>query len=90
MDERYGRFSVEWIPLTIRFRDRCVDAELANDGPTTEGGSESLKLIVQRMLGLTQRIEDFEQTYRAHSQLGLLIATQPGLRVPLSATPLKR
>ena len=73
--------------LTIRFRDRCVDAELAIDGPTTEGGSESLKFMVQRMLGLTQRIEDFEQTYRGHPQLGPLIARQQGLRVPLSATP---
>ena len=73
--------------LTIRFRDRCIDAELAIDGPMNEGGSDSLKFMVHRMLGLTQRIEDFELTYRAHSQLGPLIARQPGLRVPLSATP---
>ena len=43
--------------------------------------------MVRRMLGLTQRIEDYEQAYRAHPQLAPLIARQLGLRVPLSATP---
>ena len=43
--------------------------------------------MVRRMLGLTQRVEEFEQVYRAHPQLGALIARHPGLRVPLTATP---
>lgn len=73
--------------LTIRFHARCVDAELAIDGPLPAGSSDTLKQLAQRMLGLTQRVEDFEQAYRAHPQLGALIARHPGLRVPLSATP---
>jgi len=40
-----------------------------------------------RMLGLTQQIDDFERAYRAHPQLGPLIAMNPGLRIPLTATP---
>jgi DNA-3-methyladenine glycosylase II len=39
------------------------------------------------MLGLTQRIEDFERTYRQHPHLGSLIARHPGQRVPLSVPP---
>jgi len=73
--------------LTIRFRDRCADAELAIDGNASTVGLDSLISMVQRMLGLTQQIEGFEQTYRDHSPLGALIARQSGLRVPLAATP---
>ena len=51
------------------------------------GGAELLEHMVRRMLGLTQRIEEFEHTYRQHPQLGFLISRAPGLRVPLAATP---
>lgn len=82
--------------LSIRFEPRAVLAELAVDDQTTgmeannpalPTDTEKLTRLVQRMLGLTQRIEVFEQTYRRHPQLGRLIARQPGLRVPLTATP---
>lgn len=73
--------------LTIRFNSGYADAELAIDGPSNAGEAELLEHMVQRMLGLTQRIEDFEHTYRRHPHLGLLISRQPGLRVPLTATP---
>jgi DNA-3-methyladenine glycosylase II len=43
--------------------------------------------MVRRMLGLTQGIEMFEERYRDHPQLGILIARQPGLRIPATATP---
>ena len=39
------------------------------------------------MLGLTQGIKIFEERYRDHPQLGILIAQQPGLRIPVTATP---
>jgi DNA-3-methyladenine glycosylase II len=39
------------------------------------------------MLGLSQQVEAFEQRYREHPQLGRLIVRQPGLRVPVTATP---
>ena len=73
--------------LTIRFHSGHADAELAIDGASTPGGAKLLELMVQRMLGLMQRVEDFEHAYRQHPHLGLLICKHPGLRVPLTATP---
>jgi DNA-3-methyladenine glycosylase II len=73
--------------LTIRFHPGHADAELATDGASTAGGAGLLKHMVRRMLGLRQRIEDFEHAYRQHPHLGLLISRHPGLRVPLAATP---
>lgn len=72
--------------LTVRFRARRAEAELAIDGaPDSE--PEALARMLRRMLGLTQPIGDFERRYRSHPQLGRLIARRPGLRVPLAATP---
>jgi len=73
--------------LTIRFHADRADAELAIDGARSAAATDALEPMVRRMLGLTQRVEDFEGTYRAHPQLGPLIARNPGLRVPLAATP---
>jgi len=73
--------------LSLSFHPAHVDAELAIDGPSTAASEKALTLLVCRMLGLTQRIEVFEQDYRQHPQLGPLIARQSGLRVPLAATP---
>ena len=73
--------------LTIRFHADRADAELAIDGSRIAVVADALEAMVRRMLGLTQRVEDFEGTYRAHPQLGPLIARNPGLRVPLAATP---
>jgi DNA-3-methyladenine glycosylase II len=72
--------------LTIRFNECNVDAELAIDGSTHKNDTDALSSMVRRMLGLTQPIEEFEQRYRQHPQLGVLIAHQPGLRAPTSAT----
>lgn len=72
--------------LTLELGERQVTAELAVDGVVT-GNSEPLVLMVRRMLGLTQPVEVFEQAYRQHPQLGPLIASNPGLRVPAAATP---
>lgn len=73
--------------LTIKFQSGHADAELAVDGAAPAAGTELLQVMVQRMLGLTQRIEVFEDAYRHHPQLGRLISQYPGLRVPLTATP---
>jgi DNA-3-methyladenine glycosylase II len=72
--------------LTIRFDKRRAHAELAVDGPLSGGGTIALEVILRRMLGLMQPIEQFEQIYRSHPQLGRLIAKNPGLRVPVAAT----
>jgi len=73
--------------LTIRFHAGQAAAELAIDGPASGSPRSELERMVRRMLGLAQPIEEFEQAYRAHPQLGRLIASHPGLRVPLTATP---
>lgn len=43
--------------------------------------------LVQRMLGLAQDVAAFEAQWRGHPQLGPLLVRQPGLRVPVTATP---
>jgi DNA-3-methyladenine glycosylase II len=75
--------------LTIRFYARHADAELAIDGSAAEGGGDLLERMVRRMLGLTQRTEEFEQAFEGHPHLAPLIARHPGLRVPLAATPVE-
>ena len=71
----------------LGFHPAHVDAELAIDSRSTAANEAALTRLICRMLGLTQRIEVFEQDYRQHPQLGPLIARQSGLRVPLAATP---
>lgn len=75
--------------LNIQFHVRHVTVELAIDGPVEKETDSQVRMasMVRRMLGLTQAIEDFEQHYRNHPQLGPLVAGKPGLRVPLAATP---
>lgn len=73
--------------LTLALHERQVAAELSIDGPAAAGETFALENMVRRMLGLTQGVAAFEQTYRAHPQLGPLIAAHMGLRVPLAATP---
>jgi DNA-3-methyladenine glycosylase II len=72
--------------LTIRFNQNSADAELVIDGSANANDADVFYGMVRRMLGLNQLVEDFEQIYRHHPQLGLLIAQQPGLRVPTTAT----
>ncbi|MCD2511550.1 DNA-3-methyladenine glycosylase family protein [Comamonas endophytica] len=55
-------------------------------GQRTPAAQEVLPLV-QRMLGLAQDVAAFEARWAAHPQLGPLIARQPGLRVPVTATP---
>jgi 3-methyladenine DNA glycosylase/8-oxoguanine DNA glycosylase len=73
--------------LTVAFHPGRALAELAVDGPVGEGAAVALDVLARRMLGLTQGIEAFERAYAAHPRLGPLIARNPGLRVPVAATP---
>lgn len=72
--------------LTVRFEPGRCEIALAVDG-ATDTTEDALTGMARRMLGLTQRIEDFENAHRSHPELGPLIARQPGLRVPLAASP---
>jgi len=72
--------------LTISFHQNSADAELVIDGLINASDVDIFHGMVRRMLGLNQLVEDFEQIYRHHPQIGKLIAQQPGLRVPTTAT----
>lgn len=73
--------------LSVALHATSVDVSLALDGVATHDDAEQVRALVQRMLGLNQPVEVFEQRYRDHSQLGPLLASQAGLRVPVAATP---
>lgn len=73
--------------LSIRFAPGKAHAQLFVDGSTCDAAAPAFATMVHRMLGLTQDVDSFEARHRDHPQLGRLIAAQPGLRVPLAATP---
>lgn len=73
--------------LSVHFSPGLALAHLAVDGETPDGGSQDFAAMLSRMLGLTQDIEAFEKQYADHPLLGDLIARQPGLRVPVAASP---
>ncbi len=76
--------------LHIRFEPDRAHAQLAieaADAPLPSAAQADFERMVRRMLGLTQTVEAFERAFGGHPQLGPLIARQPGLRVPLAATP---
>jgi len=72
--------------LSLRFDAAGASAELLVDGPVAVEPAAFVR-HVRHMLGLNQDIDAFETTYRAHPQIGTLIARQAGLRVPVTATP---
>ena len=73
--------------LSLRFMPEQVQAHLHMDGPAQDDDQTMFAAMVSRMLGLNQQVEAFEQLYAGHPQLGSLIANNPGLRVPVAATP---
>lgn len=72
--------------LTIHFSENTANAELAIDGLVNTDDHCAFKNQIIRMLGLNQPIDDFEELYQRHPQLGLLIDNRPGLRIPVSAS----
>lgn len=73
--------------LSIRFQPGLAEASIIIDGEVPEDYQSTFKRMIRRMLGLTQEIEIFEEQYRNHEQLGMLITQQLGLRVPVTASP---
>ena len=73
--------------LSLRFAAATAEAELTIDGDASSASEADFERMLHRMLGLTQDVETFESCHRGHAQLGPLISRQPGLRVPLTATP---
>lgn len=73
--------------LTLKFRPKSVKMELAIDGKRPPEDLAALIIMVKHMLGLAQNTAEFESVFNDHPHIGRLIACNPGLRVPLSATP---
>jgi len=73
--------------LQINFHSGQAVATLTADGGSLQGHRVEFERMVKHMLGLNQRIDAFEEQFRSHPQIGVLIARHPGLRVPLTATP---
>lgn len=73
--------------LSLHFSGHAVEAELHLDGDSPDLSPALLEDWISRMLGLTQPVEIFEQRFRDHPELGRLIAQNPGLRIPVSASP---
>lgn len=73
--------------LVVSFTPRRAQVELQVDGPAAGGDEGRLQQLARRMLGLTQDIETFEARFALHPVLGPLLASQAGLRVPVSPTP---
>ncbi len=73
--------------LGVRFGARQAAVELVVDGAGALPEPDAARRMARRMLGLQQAVDDFEARYRGHPELGPLIAANPGLRVPLLATP---
>jgi DNA-3-methyladenine glycosylase II len=73
--------------LHINFSKRKADAMLFVDGHLPGDNRSVFEAMILRMLGLTQRVEEFETRFRDHPQMGPLIARQRGLRVAVAATP---
>lgn len=73
--------------LSLVFTPKQVRALLHTDGSPLKSDKPLFAAMVSRMLGLHQQIEVFERRYAGHPQLGRLIANNPGLRVPVAATP---
>jgi len=73
--------------LTIRLLPSIANATLQVDGGIVSDERPRFTVMVKHMLGLTQPVERFERQFDSHPQIGTLIASQRGLRVPQTATP---
>ncbi|WP_394561518.1 DNA-3-methyladenine glycosylase family protein [Aquipseudomonas alcaligenes] len=72
--------------LGLRFAAGRVQVSLQVDGDAG-ADAQALRGLAERMLGLTQAVQAFEDAHADHPQIGRLVLANPGLRVPQSATP---
>lgn len=73
--------------LAIRFHPRSASVELTLDEPSSVADTARLGQLARHMLGLNQPVDAFIAAHHDHPQLGPLLATHPGRRVPQTATP---
>ncbi|MFZ1851526.1 MAG: AlkA N-terminal domain-containing protein [Nitrosomonas sp.] len=68
--------------LSIDFQSTHAQATLQIDGSLSSGDADLFSQHIQRMLGLTQAIEEFEQRFGNDPQLGKVLQKQANLRIP--------
>jgi DNA-3-methyladenine glycosylase II len=73
--------------VEIGLADGQAVCRLHLDGPTDVVSSDELADLSRRLLGLSVDVEAFESLYARHPELGAVILTQSGLRIPMAATP---
>jgi DNA-3-methyladenine glycosylase II len=73
--------------LSIEFQAGQAIGVLPVDGEISAHCLAQFEAMLRRMLGLSQDVATFEQQYLDHPQLGVLLARQAGLRVPVAASP---
>lgn len=73
--------------LSLRFAGDCAEASLSVDGAHGHVDDGQFESMVRRMLGLTQHVEEFEELFRDHEEVGSLVSRNAGLRVSLTPTP---
>jgi len=68
--------------LSIDFQPTQAQATLNIDGSLSSGDADLFPQYVQRILGLSQAIEEFEQRFNNHPELGKVLQKQTNLRIP--------
>ncbi|MBD9416922.1 DNA-3-methyladenine glycosylase 2 family protein [Pseudomonas sp. PDM16] len=72
--------------LSVSFAPGLARVALAVDGKA-DIDPTPLRVLAERMLGLTQSVQAFEAAHAGHPLLARLIAANRGLRVPQSSSP---
>ena len=73
--------------LHVHFEEWSARVEVQLGTAFSDGDEEAMTRLCQRLLGLTQPVEAFEEAHHAHPDVGRLIRARPGLRVAQAATP---
>lgn len=68
--------------LSVDFQPTHAQATLHIDGNLSSEDDDLFPHYVQRILGLTQAIEAFEQRFKNHPEFGKVLQKQPNLRIP--------
>lgn len=73
--------------LCLEMAEGCAEVTVVAEEALGAGILAPLESRVAAMLGLSQPVDEFARRFAAHPELGRLVASLPGLRVPLTATP---
>ena len=75
------------LQLQIAPTEAVAQVQVDGGDVSGEAHSHALRAMLERMLGLSASVPQFEQQFADHPVLGKLLRAQTGLRVPASSTP---